>query len=478
MGNIVAFLFFGVFAFIGAYSFYEFGISAVVFLLQNGYWQKPPTETLFGLVFVISHGGIGFGGLCYLIFIKDKDTLNPEAPIESPWLRRSYWSNSTIYPDSKSKIQIINFIFYYLAFLSPLILLAVFESVRLQQYTGLFGLLVPTIASWAFFYKNKLRQQIAIHGKMPLQMNPFPGSIGGHVGGSIEVHLNRDNQLKSANIKLQCLQHDRNSENTQKEQLWDETMIPLQRSTLDGKELQFSFTIDAEQEQSQAKENSQYIEWQLSLELDFENGQKLKKNYCNLPVFNTAKQSNFIDQQAYAQGSSETLKMNNSALDKIMPLTSTDQSYQFNYSIGRNFLGLFLVIFGVIFIVVGLNIPDLIFNIFFPFLGGLAALGGIYSFFNSLEVHIDPTKIKTKRYLFGILIKTFDIPSYELEKFELKKSGTTTSSQNTTHHYEILAISQNQQKTVVIENIKSRSQARLAIERLEKILASNTNTPN
>ena len=477
MGNIILFLIFGLFAYFGVLAFYKFVLATIVFWLQNGYWEKSPTKVLFGLIFVISHGGIGFGGLYYLFFGKEKNTLNPGASTDSPWLRRSYWAKPTIFPDSKFTISILNFIFYYLAIISPIAFLAVFESLKRQEYKGLYGLLIPAVASLIFFYKKKLRQQIAIHGKMPLQMNPYPGSIDGQIGGSIEVFLSRDNNIETTNIQLQCLHHSRNGDDSKEEILWDETMIPLLHTTLDGKQLQFSFNIDALQEQSQAKENSQYIEWWLSLEIELENGQKLKNNYRNLPVFNTAQQSTFVNQQAYAQESSKTQEMNDAAIDKIMPFSSVEQSgHYLNYPIFRNLSGIFIFLIGIAFIAMGFAIPDRIFNIVFPLLGCLAALGGIYSFFNSLEVHIDPIGIQTKRYLFGILIKTITIPSYELKKFKFRKTGGMSTMNKTVHYYEILAISQNKQKTVVVEGICSLSQARLAIERLEKMLDSKAKT--
>ena len=61
-----AYIFFGLFAITGLAAFIGISFSPVLFWLQNGYWDEPPKQILFGLIFLISHGGTGFGGLLYL----------------------------------------------------------------------------------------------------------------------------------------------------------------------------------------------------------------------------------------------------------------------------------------------------------------------------------------------------------------------------------------------------------------------------
>ncbi len=81
---MVAYIFFGLFAIAGLAAFIGSSYSPMTFWLQNGYWKDSPTQILFGVLFLVTHGGIGFGGLFYLWSQPDKKTALENSQPDKP----------------------------------------------------------------------------------------------------------------------------------------------------------------------------------------------------------------------------------------------------------------------------------------------------------------------------------------------------------------------------------------------------------
>ena len=149
---------------------------------------------------------------------------------------------------------------------------------------------------------------------------------------------------------------------------------------------------------------------------------------------------------------------------------SGSNGYTLHYPFGRDLGSVMFIVIGSIFVVTGFLIPDIIFNIAFPLLGGLCALAGVYAFANALTVKISPEFIETTRFLFGIVIKKRTLPSYAFKEFKaVKASGSQNNSQNNgakKQYYDIQARGKDGQKLIVAEKIDGEGQAKAAIERL------------
>ena len=305
---------------------------------------------------------------------------------------------------------------------------------------------------------------------MPLTLNPYPGSIGGQFGGTIPFKLSQQSIIKST-VELQCIRHYDSGDDSRKEILWNESMVPAWRTTIDGQELSFCFDLEPNLQEAQASEKKPYFSWVLFLDVSLNNDSRIKREYQDLPVFNTQQKSTLRDQQAYAKHSEETALMHETFLDQIMLFKSTpDGSYHLNYPMGRSLWGFAWIVVGAIFVTVGLLIPNIIFNIIFPLLGGIAALGGIYSLVNSVDIHINPLGVNSKRYIFGLLTSERQIASYNIKEFISKRSMSTNSSNKKTQYYDIYALSNSGQKALVVENVKGMGQARAAIQRLQSMM--------
>ena len=248
-------------------------------------------------------------------------------------------------------------------------------------------------------------------------------------------------------------------------------MIRVWKHTINGNKAFFAFSIDEQLHESMPSDKKPYFAWKIKLSVTFKNGKKLNREYTDLPVFKTKQLSSIQDKQAFAKESEDTIKMHQAALDKIMPFTRSELGgFHLNYPIGRSLWGILFIIVGLFFIILGLFIPDIIFNIVFPAVGGLAVLGGIYSLFNAIDIHINPVQIETKHYLFGILTKSTKLISYEIKDFISKKSHSTTAGNTTTQYYNIYALGHNDKKALVVEGLEGMGQVREATNRLKTMM--------
>ncbi|MGH1428682.1 MAG: hypothetical protein ACRBEE_12135 [Arenicella sp.] len=468
---MVAYIFFGLFAIAGLAAFIGSSYSPMTFWLQNGYWKDSPTQILFGVLFLVTHGGIGFGGLFYLWSQPDKKTALENNQPDKPWLSKTYWANPIIHSNTGTLVTILAYAFRYFVVISIITTFVVYESIKLKDYVGLLGLIAPAITVIIFLYINKLTQQQKQFGLMPLSLNPFPGSIGGQCGGSISTRLAHQS-IKKSTVELQCVRYYTSGDDSREEILWNEHMAPAWKTTIDGQEMSFCFDLDSTLRAAQASEERPYIAWAIFVEITLQDGSIIKHEYEDIPVFNTQTQSTLRDQQAHAKHSIKTAKMHDTSLDQIMPFKSMpDGSYHINYPAGRSLLGLVGAAVGAIFIVSGLLIPDIIFNILFPLLGGLAFSAGVYSLVNSVDIHINPLEVHSKRYVFGFLASERKIPSYNIQEFITKKSISTSSSGKKIQYYDIYALSNDGQRALVVEGVKGMGQARSAIQRLNDMMS-------
>lgn len=477
--SFVEYVFFGLFALVGLTFFIGSAYQPLNFWLTQGYWQEPPTQIIFGAVFLLSFGGIGLGGLWWLLSRRNhsEDTGNSER--DRPWLNKTYWASPEVKPTLVPFASLVNKIAWYFFAVSLIVLFAVYESVKLGEYKALYGLVIPTIAV-LIGYRSKWQQKnLKLYGAMSLQLDPYPSAIGGHCGGTIVVN-NLNNDVKESSVLLQCLRYyskdasdEEGTEHTDT-LLWEQRMVPAWRTNIDGKQLAFCFDIPNSNKISAAqnKDEMPRVAWKINVSITLYDDQKISREYADIPVFITEGRSSIRDSQAFSSQSQATKSQYDASLDVQMPYRNNGaNSYSLHYPVGRNLSILLGIVIGLVFVVTGVLIPHLVFNVVFPLLGTLVIAGGIYQIANSLRVNIAPDFIETKRYLFGVKIKHKRLPTYALKEFKAVKPATTTYAKGKqTQRFTIYAIGNDGQKLVVAENIDEMGKAEAAIARLNGFL--------
>jgi len=470
--STVGYLFFGAFAIAGVIAFLGSAYTPFSFWLSHGYWQESPTGIIFGSIFLLSHGGIGFSGLWWLWNQRNASDDIGNTDSSEPWLSQTYWANSKIDSDLVSWAPTVKKIAWFFIAVALIDLFAIYESVKREEFKALYGLIIPAIAALLFYWSKRQEKRLTKYGAMPLQMDPYPAAIGGHCGGTIAVNY-LDSELTNSIVLLQCIRYysvkTSDGDRTESDILWEDRMVPAWRRTIDGHELAFCFDIPEDRKLSAAQDREQLprIVWEISVSATGEGGGEISREYENIPVFKTTGRSSIRDIQAFAAQSHATKKQYDASLDKLMPYKpSGGDGYSLHYPFGRNLNGITGIVLGSVFIVSGVLIPHLLFNIVFPLLGGLCVVGGAYQIANSLTVHISSDFIETTRYLFGIAIKKRTLPSYDFKEFKATKVSSSTTKGPQRQFFNIYATGNGGQKLVVAEKIDGEGQVRAAVDRL------------
>jgi len=252
-------------------------------------------------------------------------------------------------------------------------------------------------------------------------------------------------------------------------------MSPAWKRTMNGFAMQFCFDLpDQDGSQvAQSKDSMPYVKWHVVSDIVLQDDTKIKRKHSDVPVFRTAKKSSIHNPQAFASQSLETQSKRIEVLDKIMSFEKLGpKEYGVYYPAGRNLWGYLTVTIGIVFIVAGIAISDLMFNILFPLIGGLAFFAGVYQVANSLRVNISANGIYTDRFIFGIKAKRQVLALGDLIEFKPKRTHSTQSTSSTTEYFNVLAIGSKGESFVVVDNLSGRGQANAAIARLNSLVNS------
>ena len=444
-------------------------------------WVNPndPTQSIidrsfrFGLlafyfVFVLVFGGFGLGGMFLVWKYRNAgDKLDNSDP-EKPWTEYAEWLD----PIKKDNQKTANFV--GLGFALVWIALTSVGFFAAIQESWFYGVFVLVFIAPGFYFLFKCIESIKSYrqtGLMPLSLDPFPGSVGGQLGGVIYVDKRFTAPPKNTDIEVQCVRkiRRRNDDESSEKKVWYRSAKFNWEMGEFGWQLRFCFDIPNDQTVSSPPLDSNGIEWRVTLNAETESGIEFKRRYDDIPVFATGRNASFNDLIADHVAAS-IIEQHQSLVADVLDLQSDHRGYSLYYPMLRSWLGGIFAIVGLFFTVVGLNIPDIIFNIVFPLLGIPCFLGGLYSLGNSLKVRIGAEGISSQRKLFGFALKPQFLASFDYEKFKKKQSHSTSTGSETTEYFSILAIGKSKQKITVATDIEGEMGAKAAIEKLESVI--------
>ena len=154
----------------------------------------------FKAIFLFVFGGVGLGLIIFAFRApKQKDTSDP-AYSDNPWLLNDEWQMPTVKSNSKKTMYFTwGFAAIWNLISAPLPFLMFNEVVEKENHAALLGLLFPLVGVGLIVWAVRCTLEWRRFGPAPVTLDPFPGAIGGHVGGTIDVNLPYDS---SANILL------------------------------------------------------------------------------------------------------------------------------------------------------------------------------------------------------------------------------------------------------------------------------------
>lgn len=424
----------------------------------------------FKSIFLFVFGGVGLGLLVAAWRApKEKDQTLPEFQ-DSPWLLNDDWQTSTIKSSSKSSMYGA-WIFAALWNLisAPLPFVLYDEVLHKENYLALVGLLFPLVGIGLLVWAVRRTLEWTRFGPAPVTLDPYPGSIGGHVGGTIDLKLPYDAGHQFA-VTLTCIHSyvSGSGKNRSKKEkaLWQENLVAHAAPGANGTRLTFRFDIPDGFKESDTEKDDSYHIWRLNLSAVLP-GTDLDRDY-DLPVYATATQSRFLSNVAVKKSQDMQQAADEQAVRAATNLESASGVKRMFFPMGRHVgsaIGGFVV--GGIFAAAGwfliVQEGHTIFGSIFGGVGALIAIACLYMMLNSLEVRQVNREIVTVRRLIGIPISRKRMHRDAFASFHKNSSLKTQSGSKHTIYYSIEALDRQGEKMVIGEGFKGENEADAAI---------------
>ena len=429
----------------------------------------------FRSIFLFTFGGVGLG---LLIFAwrtpAEKDTSEPRYK-DSPWLMNDAWQTATVRSGSRASMYgVWAFAALWNLISAPLPFVMVDEVVNKKNYIALVALLFTAVGIWLVVWAIRRTLEWKRFGATPVTLDPFPGSIGGHVGGTIELGLPFDSanefQITLTNIHSYISGSGKNRSRKETAK-WQDTFFAHAEPGGKGTRLAFRFDVPEGLDESDTDNDDSYYLWRLNLSAELD-GTDIDRSY-EIPVYATATQSRRLAGLAGERSREKQNAVANKSVLKVVRLQHDASGRRMVYPIGRHVgssLGGFIV--GAVFSAVGWylisNEGHTVFGGIFGGIGGIVGAFALYMMINSLEVSRDGNGVKTVRRILGIPVKRRYMRSDAIAK--ITKGSSTRSQSGGKHiiHYSIYAVDSAGNKIVVGEGFKGTSEAEAAMRLIRK----------
>jgi hypothetical protein len=333
--------------------------------------------------------------------------------------------------------------------------------------------LFPLIGLVMLAFCIKVTRQWRRFGATPLKLDPFPGAIGGHIGGTLRLNIPYD-RLARYEVTVSCRRSSisgSGKERRRKESiLWQSESFCHQTRCAKGTELSFRFDIPAEKAESESDKQESYILWKLSINATLE-GPDFQREFV-IPVFNTAQTSSIKDSSENHPLIQEAADEGIYSVAKIEQLASGIKAYFPAFQ--RPTMGINLLVFGIIFVAAGLFSgkmgAPMLFPIVFSVVGSAIVFGGIFYLAKSLEVKVSTQGVESRRFLFGYPVTTRNISKETLKGIDIKQTGSMQSGTKNTVYYQVIAHSHAKKKVIVAERLTKRAEAERLLEMYQTYL--------
>jgi hypothetical protein len=446
-------------------------------------WGLFALMTAFCSVFIF----IGLAVIYYSIRGADKQARVPQPSLEpdiSNWQSHKGWESSKI----ASKARTGMWLFWVFAILwnavSIPIAFIVPGELQGDNYAALVALLFPLVGIFLIYKSIAVTAEYRYFGKVLFEMDPFPGAIGGHVGGKIHVaRLDQQQAVDAADlwVRLECVYSyisGSGKNRSRRESIkWVEQGKPKIERAHQGVLLSFRFEVPDNLPNADIEQKNAYHFWRLCIKADV-SGIDLNRHY-NIPVFATGETSRFVrhnisaESAALKERESDTAKVaiasGNFDIEGLAHAVDVDiqgSEIRLRFPMFRNkMLTAFAAIFAGGFGFASYSMASMaakggLFGIFITIFGLpfflvalVAGIATIYLPFNNLRVTITPQNVKILRRLLFLPIFRRQFNRDEISHLDTKRSGSTGQGIKKIEHYKILLHDINGRKGTLAEGI-------------------------
>jgi len=451
-------------------------------------WGMFTLVTVFCSIFII----IGLFVIFAAFKASDKATETTlKSKSSNDWQSRKGWETSNIRSNAKSTMGFLWFFTIVWNAVSSPVIFVFLEEWQSGNYAVVVGLLFPLIGLGLLYAAIKVTREYLRFGRVLYEMDPWPGAIGGNVGGRVHInnwqHASASQPIQSR-VMLECVYSyvsgSGKSRSRRENILWAEEGVPAMENYGKGLTLAFRFDVPDGLPEADAKQSSQYHFWRLTVEAESQ-GVKLERKY-NIPVVVSSARSRNVTHdiseqvEEKAREKDETIRDSIASgnfeiegLSRAMEFTDLGGEMRLAFPMFRNKgLTLFALIFAGGFGFASYSMLTefsdagffqvfiWLFSVPFVLVASFASVATVYLLFNNLRVTLTQTEIAVLRRLLFIPVYFRRFRPSDIEKLFLKTSGSTGSGVRKIGHFKIKAQLRDGSKVTLAEDIDGESTAK------------------
>lgn len=362
---------------------------------------------------------------------------------QEPWLDNKHWAGNQIRSGSMSTVWILWIVTLLATPLGAVVGYFVLEEQAGGNHIALIGLAFPLAAVILFLFAIRATLRWIRIGPTPVTLDPFPGSIGGHVGGIVRTRLAL-RRGDPAHCTLRCTESyttgSGEDRETHTETLWHDEGPGFVDDTPRGGSIRFRFDCPAGLPESNSR-NRGTRSWSLGIELP---AHGLSRSFT-IPVYATARQSETISEDSGGaardaaaadllagerDGEAAARLAKQHGLRLMRDGAWTRLYFRYGRHIGAAIGG---VVFGLVFGGFGIGMRvlgdvPLIFPILFGGFGLLVILGALYGATNALDVRFHARKLVAIRRWLGLRVSRRELDPDMISSVELSGPSSASSS--------------------------------------------------
>jgi len=421
----------------------------------------------FKAIFFFVFGGVGLGLIIWVFKAPREKDMSLPGYVESPWLANDDWQSGGIRSASRSTMWFSwGFAAFWNLISAPLPFVVYRELAEKDNTIALVGLLFPLVGLGLLWWAMAKTMEWRRFGPAPVNLDPFPGSIGGHVGGTIDVNMPFDPDARFS-ITLTSLHSyvsgSGDSRSRKESAKWQDVQVAQVTSSRGMTRLSFRFDVPAGLNESDADQSEDaYDLWRLNLKAELP-GTDIDRDY-EIPVYATAKESRHLSSFSSEAAKSDQRKVDLDAIQSLFSLEQGSNGKTMTYPMFRHtHNGIIGFLIGSVFAgsgwFLGFNEGHWFMGGIFGFVGSLIALSGIYFLFNSLEVSMQGSRLRAVRRILGVPVNTAEINRGNFRRFRRKVSLSTQSGSKHMIYYKLFAVDNAGHEVTVGEGFQGAGQA-------------------
>lgn len=401
---------------------------------------------------------------------------------DAPWLARKAWAGNRIRSGKRWEVWLAwGFAVLWGGISYPAALSAMPSAWRDGNFAvvGLLGLLVAVglgLLAWAVRATLDARR----HGEVYLVMDPFPGSIGGHVGATLDLPVVRYRPGLPFAVTLRCAYPYQtraagsdNDTESRENVVWQTEGVAQVAPQGEGSRVSFRLAVpDSLPESGQTVGDSEHV-WYVLLE-STDPSLAFSRRF-EVPVYATRTESTWLAHDAASHPQVQARQ--DAELDAVSDIEPVEGGVRIYQPYGRLWRqNVWWLVIGGAFFGMGMAAraqgAPLLFLLMFGGVGGAMLLWGFFALANSLRVQLDRQGLRIERRLLGLMLAWQQVPASDIARLSYEESYTTKSGSKHTTFYRVQVSLRNGKSVTIADSLRGRPVAEQMLARLTQATGS------